>query len=281
MSKIGVQCFTLRDEFAEHGVFATFQKAHAIGYRAAEVSALPMTPENVAELVRVRDELGFDFASVSGGLTGEESLTATFDKFVADANAIGARMIRIGMLPAEAMATPETVAAFADDCEAVAKRLADHGIRLYYHNHHVDFAKYDGRYLLDVIAERSPSVGFEIDAHWVQRGGLDPVRTLRRYAGRVAMVHLKDYRIARLDPAVYAALEAGDRDPWQEGLRQIVQFAEVGEGSLDWPAIIAAADEAGAEYLLVEQDECYGRTAFECLKTSHDNLVAMGYGDRF
>jgi len=280
-ARIGVQAFTLREEFARQGVFETFEQVGGIGYRVAEISAIPMTPENVAELVRVRDELGFDMASISGGLTGERSLTTAFDAFVADAKALGADMIRIGMLPAGAMATPGTVAAFADGCNEVAKRLGDHGIALHYHNHHIDFAKYEGRYLLDVIAERSPLVGLEIDAHWVQRGGLDPVRTLHKYAGRVAMVHLKDYRVARLDPAVFAALDAGDREPWAEGMKHVVQFAEVGEGNLDWPSIIAAADETGARYLLVEQDEFYGRTAVECLTTSHDNLVAMGYGDRF
>ncbi|HEY1177418.1 MAG TPA: sugar phosphate isomerase/epimerase [Phytomonospora sp.] len=276
-----MQGFTLREEFARHGVFETFAKVAAIGYRAAEISAVAMTPENLAALMRVREELGVDIVSISAGLTGEVSLTTAFDTFVADAKALGADMIRVGMLPAEAMADPATVAAFADGCDEVAARLGDHGIGLHYHNHHVDFAKYDGRYLLDVIAERSPLVGLEIDVHWVQRGGLDPVRTLHKYAGRVSMVHLKDYRVARLDPAVFAALDAGDREPWQEAMRHVVQFAEVGEGNLDWPSIITAADEIGAAYLLVEQDEFYGRTALDCVETSHSNLVAMGYGDRF
>jgi sugar phosphate isomerase/epimerase len=281
MTRIGVQCFTLRDEIASRGVFEAFREVRDIGYRTGEVSAVPMTKENVAELVRVKEELGFEFASISGGLTGDESLTSTFDKFVDDAKTLGAEMIRIGMLPAEAMADLDSVAAFADACQEVAVRLADHGIRLHYHNHHVDFAKYDGRFLLDVIADRAPSVGLEIDAHWVQRGGLDPVATLRKYAGRVSMVHLKDYRIARLPADVYAALDAGDRGPWEQGLQQLVQFAEVGEGNLDFPAIIEAAIAIGADHLLVEQDECYGRTAFESLRISHDNLVAMGYGHLF
>lgn len=281
MTRIGVQCYTLRDEFPAHGVYETFRKVRDIGYRTAEVSALPMTKEHVAELVRVREELGFEFASISGGLTGDESLVNAFDKFVADAKALGADMIRIGMLPPAAMRDPSTVAAFADDCQEMAVRLADHGIRLHYHNHHVDFAKYDGRYLLDVIAERSPSVGLEIDAHWVQRGGLDPVGTLRKYAGRVSMVHLKDYRIARLPDEVYAALDADDRGPWEAAMPHLVQFAEVGEGNLDFPSIIDTAIAIGADHLLVEQDEFYGRTAIECLTTSYLNLVAMGYGELF
>ena len=107
------------------------------------------------------------------------------------------------------------------------------------------------------------------------------MRTLRRYAGRVAMVHLKDYRIGHLSPAAFEALDAGDQRPWQDELQHVVQFAEVGEGNLDFPAIVETGVDIGAEYLLVEQDEFYGRTALECLRTSHDNLVAMGYGDLF
>jgi sugar phosphate isomerase/epimerase len=284
VTMIGVQTMMLRDEFAQHGLFETFRRVREIGYRAAEISMLAMTPENVAELVRVRNELGIEIASISGGLTappGDASLTTHLDGFAEDAHVLGAHMIRIGMLPAEAMASVRTVEAFADRCEEVACELAEHDIRLYYHNHHVDFAQYDGRYLLDVVAERSPHVGFEIDVHWVQRGGLDPVRTLRRYDGRVAMVHLKDYRIGHLSPAVFDALAAGERAPWETELNQVVQFAEVGEGNLDFPSIVETSLEVGAEYLLVEQDEFYGRTALECLRTSHDNLVEMGYGGLF
>ena len=61
----------------------------------------------------------------------------------------------------------------------------------------------------------------------------------------------------------------------------VVQFAEVGEGNLDFAGIVPAAIDAGAEYLLVEQDQLYGRTVFEALKTSYDNLIALGFGDLF
>jgi len=286
VTTIGVQTMMLRDEFAEHGIVETFRRVRNIGYRAAEISAVEMSAANVAALVQVRDELGVEIASISGGLTapdGAPSLGTHLDAFVADARALGTRMIRIGMLPAAAMASTARVEEFADRCQEVAEALREHDIALYYHNHHVDFAKYDGRYLLDVVAERSPLVGFEIDVHWVQRGGLDPVSTLRRYGadGRVAMVHLKDYRIGHLDPAVYEALDAGDQTPWQQELQHIVQFAEVGEGNLDFASIIPHSIDAGAEYLLVEQDDLYGRTVWDALQTSHDNLVGLGYADLF
>jgi sugar phosphate isomerase/epimerase len=128
-----------------------------------------------------------------------------------------------------------------------------------------------------VLADRAPHVGLEIDVHWVARGGLDPVRTLQRYAGRVELVHLKDYRIALLTDADLRALAAGEPGAFVSN----VQFAEVGEGNLDFPAIIRTATDIGAAYLLVEQDERYGRTALECLQTSYDNLVGMGFAHLF
>jgi sugar phosphate isomerase/epimerase len=187
----------------------------------------------------------------------------------------------MGMLPLDAMQSLDAVLDFCDRSEEMAKRLAGEGIGLYYHNHHIEFAKYDGAYLLDIIADRAPAMGLEIDVHWVQRGGLDPVSTLRKYGDRVAMVHLKDYRIGTLPPTAFESLAAGDAAAFSAAFTGVVQFAEVGEGSLDFPAIIAASQEIGADYLLVEQDDHYGRTPLECLQTSYDNLVGMGFAELF
>ena len=55
------------------------------------------------------------------------------------------------------------------------------------------------------------------------------------------------------------------------------RFAEIGEGNLNWPAILAAAESAGVAYMLVEQDNCYGKNPFDCLAKSYQNLKQMGY----
>jgi sugar phosphate isomerase/epimerase len=170
---------------------------------------------------------------------------------------------------------------FAKLANEYAERLQEQGIGLYYHNHHIEFAKFDGKYMLDIIAENSPAMGMEIDVHWVQRGGLDPVRTLQKYAGRTAMVHLKDYRIGQLPESAFELLDSGDIMGFMSEFKNVVQFAEVGEGNLDFPSIIDASQAAGAEYMLVEQDELYGRTVWEALQTSHDNVVAMGHARLF
>lgn len=286
MAKIGVQAMMLKDSFKDLGAFETLRKVNAIGYNAVEVSQIPMTAENVAELDRSRSELGMDIAALSvametpKGMPGD-SLKDHFGKIVEDAKRLDAKLLRIGMLPFPAMKSISAVVDFAKRANEYAERLQEQGLDLYYHNHHIEFAKFDGTYMLDIIAGNSPAMGMEIDVHWVQRGGLDPVRTLEKYTGRTAMVHLKDYRIGELPESALGLLESGDFMGFMAEFKNVVQFAEVGEGNLDFPAIIPAAQAAGAQYLLVEQDELYGRTVWDALQTSYDNLVAMGHADLF
>jgi sugar phosphate isomerase/epimerase len=277
VTTIGVQAMMLKDGFAEAGALATLREVRAIGYRSVEISQIPLTAATVAELQRARDELGMEVVAISAGLARGDSLGPALEgdlaAIVADARALGTRTVRIGMLPASAAGSPSALLDFADRCQDAAARLHDEGLRLLFHNHHVEFAKHDGRLLLDVLAERAPRLGLELDVHWVQRGGLDPVTTLKRYGGRVRTVHLKDYRIGPAAPVTGA---------WSvQAFTSNVQFAEVGEGTLDFPAIIGTSLELGVEHLLVEQDERYGRSALDCLRTSHANLVAMGFGDLF
>jgi sugar phosphate isomerase/epimerase len=285
-AKIGVQAMMLKDSFAEAGAFETLRKVSEIGYNAVEISQIPMTPENVAELDRSRSELGMDIAALSVAMETPkgrpgDSLAEHFDKIVEDAKRLDSKLLRIGMLPFSAMTSIGAVVDFAKQANDYAERLQEQGLGLYYHNHHIEFAKFDGKYMLDIIAENSPAMGMEIDVHWVQRGGLDPVRTLEKYAGRTAMVHLKDYRIGVMPESALGLLDAGDFAGFMTEFKNVVQFAEVGEGNLDFAAIIPAAQAAGAEYLLVEQDELYGRTVWEALQTSYDNLVALGQSELF
>lgn len=285
MAMIGVQAMMLKSEVEEHGAYDTLRRVREIGYRSLEVSQIPMTSENVRELVRARDEFGIDIASISANFdaptAGNDALATHFDKIVADARALGAGMVRMGMVPVGVFDELDSARRFCVDVEEQAKRLADHGLAFYYHNHLSEFIRYDGRYVIDMLADSAPHVGMELDVHWLQRAGVDPENTIERFAGRVALIHLKDYRIGRTPQAAFDALDAGDRSTYVRELFSTVQFAEVGEGSLDWRGIIPASIDAGAQYLFVEQDDLYGRDVFDCLQTSYDNLVGFGYGDLF
>ncbi len=286
MPKIGVQAMMLKKEFEVDGAFAALKRLSDLGFNAVEISQISMSDSNVGEIDRARVELGMEVAALSanldaGGGAPGDTLTDNFDKIVADCKLLDCQMVRMGMMPVPAMASQQALLDFCSRSNEMASRLAEVGIGLYYHNHHVEFAKYDGKYILDIIREKAPLMGFELDVHWIHRGGKDPVSILKDYAGSVDLVHLKDYRIGHLPKyAVQSRLE-GDNEAFKAAFQGVVQFAEVGEGNLDFPAIIEQSLSSGAKYLLIEQDDQYGRTPFDCLATSRDNLIRLGYGDLF
>ncbi|PTV97939.1 sugar phosphate isomerase/epimerase [Halanaerobium saccharolyticum] len=282
--KIGVQMMMLKEKVEEIGIYKTMQKIAELGYSCVEVSQIPMTEENVAELKRSLADFDLEVAALSAnlepmmpGMEGE-TLKDDFDKIVADCKKLNCNFLRMGMLPLSLMGSKEKALEFVEKADAVAEKLAEHDIKLYYHNHHVEFQKFEGEYLLDIIKDNTSHIGFELDVHWIQRGGEDPVDFIKKYDGRVTLLHLKDYRIGELDKS---SLETGDMEQFMQDFKAVVQFAEVGEGNLDMKAIIEAGLESGSKYFLIEQDDQYGRDPFACLETSRDNLKELGYGGWF
>lgn len=279
---IGIQMSTIKAKIDELGAYGTLKACAELGYHCVEVSQIPMTPENVAGMKKACDEFGIKVAACTAMLEPQpgrpgENLQDDFDKIVRDCKALDCDMLRIGMLPMHYMGSREQTIAFVKRADEMAERLAQQGIDLYYHNHEVEFVKYDGQYLLDIIKDTTKRMGFELDIHWIQRGGENPVEFIKKYAGRIRLLHLKDYRIAPLK------MPEGPPDfaKFRQARAAILEFAEVGEGSLPIRECIEAGLAGGSEYFLIEQDNTYGRDPFESLRISRDNLIAMGYGDWF
>lgn len=289
---IGVQMSTIAPaKMPKFDAFESMAKLTDIGYHCIEISQVPMTPANVAGFRRSIDELGMNVSSCTAsvapmipGMPGEYLCNPDdYKKIVADCKALDCDMLRIGMLPMTCMGSYQKAVDFAKEANDYALKLKEDGIDLYYHNHHVEFTRYDGKFLLDIIKDTAPAIGFELDTHWIHRGGQDPVKVINNYAGRIRLLHLKDYRIGEM-PMPEGGLDFSNREAigkFMSAFTSIVQFAEVGEGTLDTPACIEAGLAGGSEYFLVEQDDCYGRDPFDSLKISHDNLVKMGYADWF
>ncbi|SHN22493.1 sugar phosphate isomerase/epimerase family protein [Gracilibacillus kekensis] len=282
--KIGVQMMMLKGKVEELGAYETMKKIYELGFRSVEVSQIPMTPENVQNLKKASDDFNIDITAISAPLEPmvagkeQENLTDNYDKIVADCKVLNCQFIRIGMLPFSIMGDKAKILDFIDRAEETAKRLKEEGIKLYYHTHHIEFQRFDGKFLLDLMKENTTELGFELDVHWIHRAGVDPVDFIKQYKDRVSLIHLKDYRIGNLDVTEEDLKDMGN---FFNKFVNLIEFAEVGEGNLNMPAIIEASQEAGAKYFLIEQDDTYGRDPFDCLHDSAENLRKMGYANWF
>ena len=287
---IGVQMSTIAPaKMPSFDAYDVMAKLTDIGFHCAEVSQVPMTKENVAGFRKAIDELNFNFSSLSAavaplfpGQPGEYlSNEDDYKKMVEDARTLDVDMFRIGMMPMNAIGDVAKCIDFAKQAEEYCHKLKEDGIDLYYHNHHIEFMKLEnGKYLLDVLRENAPSMGFELDTHWIHRGGENPVEFIKKYAGSVRLLHLKDYKIANVEMPDMS--QGFDMKAFANAFfAQPVRFAELGAGSLPLKACIEAGLEGGAEYFLIEQDDSYGRDPFDCLKDSRDHLIELGYADWF
>lgn len=281
--RIGVQMSTVKSKVATLGVYGLLEECANRGVKVIEVSQIAMSETNVKEMQQAQKDFGTVICSLSTAVDpmmpgmGGEALSTDFDKIVADCKALDCKFLRIGMMPFNLLSADEaTIVDFAKRVEEYCVRLKAEGIELYYHNHHVEFKKINGKTILDILRDNAPSLGFELDIHWIQRGGYNPVDVINAYAGRIRLLHLKDYRI--VSPVITNMF---DMAGFMRAFSDVIEFAEVGEGSLDIKGCIEAGVQGGAEYFLIEQDQTYGRDPFDCLETSKTNLEHLGYGDWF
>ena len=248
---IGVQMMMLGGKVQEMGAYAVLEKVAEIGYHCIEISQIPMTSENVAAIKKACDDFNIKVAAGSAmlepmgpGAPKMETLETDFDKIVGDCKALDTNFLRIPILPFGYMGNREKALDFVARAEEMAGRLAEHDIDLYYHNHHVEFEKYDGKYLMDIIKENTTRIGFELDVHWIHRAGESPVTYIQQFAGRIKLIQLKDYRI-KFDSSIFA--DGLSMEKIMSAFSNAIQFAEVGEGSLPMKEIIDTGLACGSE----------------------------------
>lgn len=250
--RLGAQLYTLRD-FCKtiDDIARTCRRVADIGYTAVQISAFgPVDPEAVADIMA---DYGLTVASTH----------MSWDRFLYDLDALieehrlwNCKHLAIGGLPEEYHCA-EGVERFISELAPIAQRLAAEGMDFSYHNHNHELIRYGGKTWLQMLYEQAPPevLKAEIDTYWIQAGGGDPAAWIRHLGPRQPLLHCKDMAM---------------------GPNREQRFAPVGEGNLNWPAILTAAQEVGVEYYLVEQDLTYEIDPFDALAISYRNLRAMG-----
>lgn len=244
--KIGVQNYTLRDQFAED-LPGTLKAISDMGLRYCEIGFENGAPPN--EYRKMLDDNGLTATSAHVGI---DTLENDLNKVVEYLDIYGTKQVIVPWLPESRYAGGwEKV---GQDLEAIARNLKPHGFKLLYHNHSFEFTTSNGKNGLETLYDTTDPdlVLAELDTYWVQHGGGDPVAWIKKVGARSPMIHYKD-------------MGTGPDRP----------FVEVGYGILDWDAIIAATKETPAAYALIELD-ISPRHPLESVRMSFEFLKAKG-----
>ncbi|WP_163166509.1 sugar phosphate isomerase/epimerase [Arthrobacter sp. Alg241-R88] len=180
-----LQLYTVRNAIRED-LSGTIKKVAQLGFTQVE-------PYN---FVATANELGA--ALRENGLTAPSGhaplLSQDQDEIFAAAKELGISTVIDPFIPADRWQTAEDVQATAAQLNEAAKKGAEYGVRVGYHNHQWELESIiEGRTALEYFADLlDPELVLEVDTYWVAVGGQDPVDILTKLGNRVKFIHIKD-----------------------------------------------------------------------------------------
>jgi sugar phosphate isomerase/epimerase len=231
LSKVGLQLYTVRKQL-EKNFAGTLEEVAALGFLEVEFAGyFKHTPQEVKSILD-RYQLSAPSAHIS-----TDVLRGNLQEAIEAAQVIGHQYLVCGYVPAEERRSLDDYKKFIDLLNGAGERLKKVGIQFGYHNHDFEFAPIvggEGKLPYDLILTGTDPqmVKMEMDLYWITKAGQNPLKYFSSYPGRFPLVHVKDM----------------DNTP-----RHF--FTEVGQGTIDFKKIFAAAQKAGVRHYFVEQDE--------------------------
>ncbi len=259
--KIGLQLYSICDEVKEN-MDAALENVKKMGYDFVEFAGY--FGKSAEEVRALLNKHGLECVSVHQDpqLFFEEG-----QKAIDFLKVIGAKYCAIPWYDIENKDWSDTVGKFMK----LGSDLKKNGIKLLYHNHTSEFVKRDGEYLLDKLFEDVPSdlLSPEFDTGWVLYAGEDQCEYLKKYSGRVEVLHLKDF--------VSKKFSEGFKDMKDNPSDDEFFFRPCGSGVTDFEKILETAEECGTEYIIVEVEKnpVAERTPMEEAKISIDYLKTI------
>lgn len=251
--RLGVQLYTVRKQ-AESDLPGILKQIHAIGYDEVETYWNVYT-HPAKELRAMITDAGL---KVPSGHFDYAGLPDKLDY----ARELGVEYVVCPMLPENMRDSVDGFAHAAENFNQWGERAKSMGMRFGFHNHNYEFRKLGQTTGFDTLVAKTDRklVCFEMDCYWITQAGQDPIAMLQRLGKRIRLLHLKDRKPGfppskQLNPAAE-------------------HFTEVGNGSINWKAVLNLAQTYGVEHYFVEQDESE-RPPIESLRISYSNLEAL------
>jgi sugar phosphate isomerase/epimerase len=232
MPKIGLQLYTVRDKLAQD-FLGTLEAVAGLGFHGVELAG-NYGGHDAGALKALLGKLGLEVAALHIPI---EKLETDLDAQIAFASALGSKYIVCPWLAESRYATD---AAFHETCaslERIARACAARGLRLGYHNHTFEFERQVGpQTMFDALFAAAPDALVEFDIAWGHAGGVSSTDYVKKYAGRLPLLHVKDVK--------------RDGAGWQT--------VELDRGEVPVHASLEASAATGAEWFVLEQDHCAG-----------------------
>lgn len=260
---VGLQLYTVRD-LLDKDLKGTLQKIADIGYKNMESAAgskghyYGLKPQEFSSML---DGMGMKLRSnhvLIGTQKAEEAplppslqtLTNGMQQLVDMAAEAGQSYLVCAFLFPSERKTLDQYKKHAELFNKAGEACKKAGLQFAYHNHDFEFEKIDGQLPYDVLLSGTDKdlVKMELDLYWATKSGNDPVALFEKHPGRFPLWHVKDM------------------DKTEKKF-----FTEVGNGSIDFKRIFAAAKTSGMEYYFVEQDVTPGNP-LDSITTSYNNL---------
>ena len=270
----GIQLYTVGKELMQD-MAGTLSKIAAIGYRSVESAG--MAGKTAVEFRKALDSAGLRCPSSHLFLSPGQTAVHYFD----DVKTLGSDYVVSSVLikpdanikgvddyiKLVASMTQDDFKKMAADLNTMAVQAKSVGLQFAYHNHNLEFKQWsDGSTTYDTLmAETDPAlVKTEVDCGWADLAGHPPLELFKKYAGRIRMLHIKDFQPV---PHPVVTLDPRTNPTW----------TELGKGHMDYRAILAAAPAAGVERIFVEQEPPYVQfTALEAAKANYQYLQSIG-----
>jgi sugar phosphate isomerase/epimerase len=250
LDRIGLAFITLGAD-AARDFEGTLRQVASIGYRELDMYIYASGLEAPATRA-ILDRVGLTCPSAR---VTTVSLYRGWERFLDAAVALGSRYITLANVPPDERRAVRDWHELAELFNRVGESAARAGLTFCYHNHAFEFEPLEGRVPFELLLSETDLrlVKLQVDVYWITRGGRDPAAELRRLAGRVASVHLKD-----MDATAARGITT------------------VGRGTIRFANVIRAAADTGVRHFFVEED-APPPPAIDAVRASYEFLRKLDF----
>ncbi len=245
---IALQLYSIRNPLGED-FEGSLEQVAQFGYEYVELAGLyGRTPEQAKVIL---DRLGLKAMATHVGLG---DIVNNMAGLIEQSKLFGFKYVVLPCID-DKFRKPSGYRELAGMLDKIAAAAGEAGLTVCYHNHNFEFEQLeDGSRGYDILFDTGEPHGYqaELDVYWAQKAGDDPLAWMKKLAGRVPLLHMKDMA-----------------DTEQRG------FTEIGRGVIDLKSIAEAAESCGVAYLIIEQDNHWSSSPLESAKVSIDNLKDM------